>query len=304
MKRLNITLRQLRIFEAVSRHLHFHAAAQELCVSQPAVSLQIKQLEDVLGVALFEKIGKRVFLTQDGEIVLKHSNDILADVDALSEYLEVRTTGELSGTLKLSVASASNALAAKWIKNFQKHHPLVDVTITSNIRQLQHQDLHNNKVDLAILGKPRLEEMLEYEKIADYHLEFFAAPDHLLCQQEKVSFEDLKNETLIVGEPQSHTRITVERELAAHHITPKKVIEINYNAGIKEYIKQGFGISLLPKSVLSGELERGTLKSFQVGDKPLYAGLGVAWLPNRNLPRVAQAFIQFLREEVGPLKII
>lgn len=304
MRKLNITLRQLCIFESVSRHLHFHAAAQELCISQPAVSLQVKQLEDVLGVSLFEKIGKRVFMTQEGKGVLRYSNQILADVNALSEYLESHSGGEVSGTLRLSVANASNALAAKWVKAFQNLHPAVDVTIMSNIRQLQHKSLYSNKADLAIVGKPQPEEMLEYENIADYVMAFFAAADHPILNKNKVSFKDLEQETLIVGEPQSHSRITIERELAAHEVTPKKIIEINYNAGIKEYIKQGFGISLLPRSVVADELKNGTLKAFEIGDKVLTAGLGVAWLPNRNLPRVAQVFIQFLRDEVGPLKTI
>jgi DNA-binding transcriptional LysR family regulator len=190
----NVTLRQLKIFEAVARHLSFSRAAEELHLTQPAVSMQVQSLEDQAGLPLTEQAGKKVRLTAAGEEVARQARRIAEQLREAGEALAA-LKGVEAGRLKIGVVSTAKYFAPSLLAEFRRRHPGVEVQLTVHNRGTIVRLLAENEIDLAIMGTPPGEFETVAREFADHPLVFIAAPDHRLAQKRRIDPRQLAEET-------------------------------------------------------------------------------------------------------------
>ena len=221
---MNISHRQLKMFTTLAKHLNFTHAAKILHVTQPAISMQIKQLEDEIGLSLFEHMGKRMFLTPAGEETLRYAESILAELGEL-QYAISELKGIKRGHLKLMVANSLSGLTAKLMAKFLKVYPEINISLEVGNRQQQIKALSENRIDLAIMGKTPVEIPVESHVILTTDILILAAPNHPLAKEKNISLDRLGQEKFIYGEIGSATRVAMDLSLEAHHLE-KSHIEI------------------------------------------------------------------------------
>ena len=290
------TLRQLRIFECAARHRHFGRAAQELHLTQPAVSLQIKQLEMQAGVALFERVGRRVDLTRAGDLALSHTRQILAALREAEEALEaLRGTG--GGSLTIAVLSTGKYYTPKLLVEFRRLHPAVEIRFAFNNRESVLRALAENAVDLAVMGGvPRGIDAVAVP-FAEHPLAFIAAPEHRLARARRMSLARLSGETFVMREPGSGTRATLDKFFAAHKFRPREIIEFESNESIKQAVMGGLGVSFLSLHTTGLELATGRIAVLDVRNTPVIRAWNIVHLKRKRLTPAAAAFKAFIVRE-------
>jgi len=293
---LNFTLRQLQVFEKVATHLNYSRAAEELYLSQPAVSMQIKQLEGHIGLPLFEQMGKKVFLTEAGRELYHYSRNIaqqLAEMEAMFD--EMKGLGK--GRLTLSVVNTANYFIPQLLAKFCKLHPGINVTLQVANRAAVLKQLADNNTDLAIMGQPPDNLDISAEPFMDNPLVVIAAPDHPLARLKRVKFAQLAQETFLSREPGSGTRSAMERVFAKHHIQPRISMEMETNEAIKQAVQAGMGLGILSLHSIELELKAKRLVMLKVKHFPLLRHWFVAHRSNKRLSGAALAFKEFLLTE-------
>lgn len=290
---LHLTLRQLQVFEKVASHLNYSRAAKELYLSQPAVSMQIKQLEENLGLPLFEQMGKKIFLTEAGRELFHYSRNIsqqLAEMEAVFD--EMKGLGQ--GKLTLSVVNTANYFAPQLLARFCRQHPNINVTLQVANRDAVLKQLADNTTDLAIMGQPPDGLDIAAESFMDNPLVVIAAPDHPLASLKKVKFAQLAQETFLSREQGSGTRSAMERVFAQHHIQPRIGMEVETNEAIKQAVQAGMGLGILSLHSIELELEAKRLAVLNVEHFPLMRHWFVAHRSHKRLSGAALAFKTFL----------
>lgn len=197
---MNITIRQLEIFIAVSRAESYTQAAKEIHLTQPAVSMQIKQLEHQLGIPLFEQLGKKIYLTEAGKEIYQHARNILDQLDEMETFID-NIKGLNQGKLRISVATTANYFAPTLLSTFYKRFPGVTVTLDITNRQTLIQQLDENEVDLVIMGKPPKNMPLDATPFMDNPLVIIAPPDHPLARKKKIPIAQLEKEIFWYANP-------------------------------------------------------------------------------------------------------
>jgi DNA-binding transcriptional LysR family regulator len=290
---LHLTLRQLQVFEKVASHLNYSRAAEELYLSQPAVSMQIKQLEENLGLPLFEQMGKRIFLTEAGREVLHYSRSILqqlAEMEAVFDEMK----GPGQGKLILSVVNTANYFTPQLLARFCRQHPGINVILQVANRDAVLKQLADNTTDLAIMGQPPEGLDIIAESFMENPLVVIAAPGHPLAKLGKVEFAQLAQETFLSREKGSGTRSAMERIFAEHRIQPRLSMEMETNEAIKQAVQAGMGLGILSLHSIELELETGRLVVLNVEHFPLMRHWFVAHRSNKRLSSAALAFKEFL----------
>jgi len=297
---LHITLRQLKVFESVARNLSFSRAAEELYLTQPAVSMQIKQLEDNVDLPLFEQMGKRIYLTDAGRELYHYSKAIsqqLADMELALDELK----GLERGKLNISVVSTANYFAPHLLAKFCQRYSRVTVSLNVSNRETVLKHLADNLTDLAIMGQPPDDLDIVSESFMENPLVVIAPPDHPLCKKRKIPVKRLEEETFLVRELGSGTRSAMERFFSAHHISINKGMETDTNEAIKQAVQAGMGLAIMSLHTTELELETGRLKVLDVQDFPIMRHWHVVHRKNKRLSSVAQAFKVFLLKEATGL---
>ena len=293
---LNFTLRQLQVFEKVASHLNYSRAAEELYLSQPAVSMQIKQLEVNIGLPLFEQMGKKIFLTEAGRELFHYSRSIaqqLAEVEAVFD--EMKGLGK--GRLTLSVVNTANYFTPRLLAKFCKLHPGISVTLQVANRNAVLKQLADNSTDLAIMGQPPDGLDISAEPFMDNPLVVIAAPDHPFARLKRVKFSRLAQETFLSREPGSGTRSAMERVFSEHGIQPCIGMEMETNEAIKQAVQAGMGLGILSLHSIELELETKRLAVVNVEHFPLLRHWFVAHRSSKRLSSAALAFKDFLLTE-------
>lgn len=289
------TVRQMQVFEAVARHLSFSRAARELNLTQPAVSLQIKQLEGLARLPLFEQVGRRLHLTGAGEVLLGHAHAILGAV-ADSEEAMTALRGQRAGGLKIGGVSTAKYFAPFLLSAFAGGFPGVEVALTVVNRQRVVELLDENAIDLALMGQPPTDQRFTATRFADHPLVVIAAPTHRLAHR-RAAASDLSGETFLVREPGSGTRAAMERLLAEHGVVPGRTIEMASNETIKQAVMAGMGISFLSQHTVGLEVSVRRLEILNVEGTPVLRQWNVVHREGKRLLPVAEAFIRFLGEQ-------
>lgn len=288
------TLRQLQVFEAVARHLSFSRAAEELHLSQPGVSMQIKQLDEMAGLPLFEQIGKKIFLTEAGQEVYRVSQTIAQQVAVLDESLS-RLKGLDSGELKISAVSTAKFFAPRLLAAFGQLHPHVSVRLDVGNREKLLAALANNDTDLVIMGRPPEALDLEAHPFMDNPLVIIAPPQHPLAGKSRVPAVRLEGETFIMREPGSGTRAATERFFSEHGVKLSAGMEMNSNIAIQRAVEAGLGLGLVSRHTLDMELVLGRLVVLDVIDTPIQRHWYMVNRPGKRFSAAARSFIEFIK---------
>ena len=294
MRRL--TLRQFRVFDAVARHLSFSRAAEELHLSQPAVSMQVRGIEAILGMRLTEQLGKKIFLTEAGREVLHASQAITARLDDLQSNL-AQLRGMDSGRLNLAATSTVNAVATDILARFRGKHAGVSIHLDVSNRAAVLDLLAANRTDLAIMGQVPDGLGLEAIRFMDNPLVAIAPPDHPLAGKKKITVEELAAESFLVREAGSGTRAAMERFFAAKGQEIRTSMEMNSNEAIKQAVQAGLGLGILSLQTLEMELALKRLAVLVVEDFPIMRHWYIVHRADKRLSPAALAFKNFLLDE-------
>lgn len=292
----NITLRQLKIFEAVARHLSFSRAAEELHLTQPAVSMQVQALEDQAGLPLTEQAGKKVRLTAAGEEVARQARRIAEQLREAGEALAA-LKGVEAGRLKIGVVSTAKYFAPSLLAEFRRRHPGVEIQLTVSNRGTVVRHLAENDIDLAIMGTPPSEFETVATVFAEHPLVFIAVPDHPLAGKRRIDPGQLANETLLFREPGSGTRGALERFLGEHQVNVGATMELGSNETIKQAVMAGLGISFISEHTIGLERTVGRLVKLNVVGTPVGRQWRLVYRTDKRLMPAATAFVDFMNKE-------
>jgi DNA-binding transcriptional LysR family regulator len=265
---VNVTLRQLRIFEAVARYASISRAATELHLTQPAVSMQVKQLEDQIGLPLIDQIGKRLCLTEPGIELCRHAGRITTQMVELNAAMD-QFRGLERGVLRLAVVSTAIYFLPSLIAAFSRQHPGVRISLQVVNRDAVLSAMADNHADLAVTGQPPEHADITAHHFMDNPLVVIAAPDHPLAQAGKIALGVLEEETLLLREPGSGTRAMIERHFAANKLAYRPGCELSSNEALKQAVQAGLGIGIVPAQTLELELETRRLVVLQVQGFPI-----------------------------------
>lgn len=294
MRRL--TLRQFRVFEAVARNLSFSRAAAELHLSQPAVSMQVRGIEVILGMPLTEQLGRKIFLTDAGREVLHASLAITARLDDLQANL-AQLRGIDSGRLNLAATSTVNAIATDILARFRARHSGVSIHLDVSNRAEVLNLLATNHTDLAIMGQVPDNLGLEATRFMENPLVVIAPPEHPLVRRKRISIEELAAESFLVREAGSGTRGAMERFFAARGLEIRSSMEMSSNEAIKQAVQAGLGLGILSLQTLDMELALRRLAVLKVEGFPIMRHWYIVHRADKRLSPAAQAFKGFV---LGP----
>ncbi len=297
---MNITLRQLRIFEAVARHLSFTRAAEDLHLTQPAVSMQVKQLEEVAGLPLFEQVGKRIFLTEAGREMEVYARGVLATLEeARVVFDELR--GLKRGHLHIAVASTANYFVPQLLAEFCRRFPGVQVSLDVTNREGLLEALEDNVTDLVIMGKPPARIEVEAEVFMENPLVAIAAPGHALAGESAIPLSRLQDETFLIRERGSGTRSATERFFHEQGVSLSSTMEMSSSESIKQGVQAGLGLGLLSLHTLEMELALRRLVILDVNELPIIRNWYVMHRSGKRLSAVARSFRAFVKDEAGEI---
>lgn len=290
------TLRQLKVFESVARLNGYSKAAQELHLTQPAVSTQVRKLEEHAGCALFEQLGKKIFLTAAGTELLHHSRLIIRQFeDAEAALTQLR--GVAGGKLNVAVISAGDYFFPRLLVQFAARHPGVRLNLAVHNREDLLVQLADNLTDLAVMVRPPHDADTLAEAFAPHPYVIVAPPGHALARERQITLSQVVREPFIVREKGSDTWQSMAEGLGRHLERLNVAMQIRSTETIKQAVLAGMGISFLSAHTVSRELRDGSLVMLDVQGFPLMLHWYLVWRRHKRLPPVAQAFREFLLAE-------
>jgi DNA-binding transcriptional LysR family regulator len=289
----NATQRQLKVFEAVARHLSFSRAAEELHLTQPAVSTQVKQLEAHAGLPLFEQLGRRIYLTSAGTEMLQHARSILGQFRAAEEAM-AQLKGIAGGRLNVAVISAGDYFFPRLLAEFARAHPGITLNLTVHNREELLHCLDGNLTDLAVMVRPPADLDTLNEAFAPHPYVIVAAPDHPLASRRRIPLDAVVREPFVIRERGSDTWNSMQEALGRRIRTLNVAMEIRSTETIKQAVMAKMGLSFLSAHTISLELQLGRLAVLDVQGFPVLFNWYVVHRRNKHLPPVALAFRNFL----------
>ncbi len=288
-------IRQLKTFRAVAQLLSFKQAAEHLHYAQSSISAQIQALEEELDVQLFDRMGRRILLTEAGYSLLNYAEKIL---DLAEETrTEVTAAKELKGSLTIKVPETFGVhRLPKVIKQFRSHFPKVRLHFTTCTHEGLQKDLRKGVTDLAFLLTESFQSAdLEAEALGIETLILVAHPDHPLVKEPKVQTKDLKGETLLFSKVDCSYRRTVEAAFNMEKIRYDNTLEFNSVEAIKQCVMAGVGISILPEITVTEDISRGRLAALPWAEGALEVAELMIWYKDRWLSPTLNAFMETVR---------
>ncbi|QEP43236.1 LysR family transcriptional regulator [Ectothiorhodospiraceae bacterium BW-2] len=290
------TLRQLQIFEAIVRHGNFTRAAEELFLTQPTVSMQVKKLSDSLGIALFEQVGRNVRPTEAGMELYQSCRKIFENLANL-EMKVADLKGLKRGRLRLGVISTAKYFAPEVLGEFCQRHPGIDVSLKVSNRDRIIERINANEDDLYIMGQVPFDRLdVESFPFTANPLMVMAPRDHPLVKQKNISLERIVMEPMIMREPGSGIRDAAIRTFANRGLQPNVRMELGSNEAIKHAIVGHLGLSVLSLHTLALEGTNGPLALLDVEDFPIMRQWFLVYPKGKELSLVASTFLAFAME--------
>lgn len=290
------TLRQLKVFETIARHLSFTRAAEELYLTQPTVSMQVKQLADSVGMPLFEQIGKRIHLTEAGEELLRTCREIADSLERFEMIIADRK-GLKTGRLRLAVITTAKYFAPRVLGAFCERYPGVDVALKVTNQERVLERMSQNLDDLYIMGQPPEHADVVSQPFMENPLVVIAPHNHPLAGRKRIPLQRIAEEPFLMREIGSGTRVSTQRLFDKHKITLKVRMELGSNEAIKQGIAGGLGIAVLSRHCLALEGEKGPLVVLDVEHFPIRRHWYLIYPEGKTLSVVAQAFYDYLLDE-------
>ncbi|MDD5325086.1 MAG: LysR family transcriptional regulator [Polaromonas sp.] len=294
------TLKQMQTFIEVARQRSVSKAAERLFVTQPAVSMQIRQLEDAFGLPLVEPLGRNIQLTHAGEAFLTHAIAAMGQLKDL-EALMAEHVGMKKGHIDLAVVSTAKYFVPMLLMRFAKQFAGIDIHLSIDNRENILGMMARNEADLVVMGRSPANLDCNATPFATNPLAIVAAPDHTLVRRRKLPFSALGEHGFVVREQGSGTRAAMERLFAEHQTRLKVVMEMPSNETIKQAVMAGMGLSFLSLRTMRHELAGGYIALVDIEGMPLLGNWYITHLSHKKLSPAARAFKEFLIEQGGPL---
>jgi len=291
------SLRQLQVFEAIARLRSFTRAADELFLTQPTVSMQIKKLEQSIGLPLFEQVGKKIYLTQVGELLLETATDVLRTL-ANFDMAVADQKGLKTGSLKLAVVTTAKYFAPRVLGKFCSLYPGVDVSLKVTNRESLIARMAGNIDDLYIMGRPPASSEFEFQSFMDNPIIVIAPAGHPLAAEKDIPLENISAEPFIMREHGSGTRMAVESLFAEHQLKLKVRMELGSNEVIKQTIAGGLGISALSENTIDFNSEKELIK-LDVRYFPIPKKWYIGFPAGKRLSVIAQTFLEFMKTDIA-----
>lgn len=291
LKRL--TLRQIQIFLAICRHESYSRAADELALTQPAVSAQVRNLEELVGEPLFDYLGKQLYLTPAGHALRRAGQDLLQRLVHLEmELAELR--GVIRGSLSIAIESSAQYFLPGQVAAFCRQHPAVTVDLQVMNHDQVLKGLMENRVDLVVMGQVPDDRSLRFIPFRDNRLVAVCAPQDPLREAPPLSLAALSEQPLLLREPGSGTRGILEEHCLSQGIRLGERQQFGSLEALKAAVMAGLGISVLPEEACRAALEAGQLAQVAVQGFPLRRSWCLVHRRARHLSAVADALIQHL----------
>jgi LysR family transcriptional regulator, low CO2-responsive transcriptional regulator len=291
-----VTFHQLKVFEVTARRGSFTRAAEELFLTQPTVSIQMKQLTKAIGLPLFEQVGKRLYLTEAGQELLSTCQDIFERLDQF-EMTVSDLQGLQKGQLRLSVITTAKYVIPRLLGPFCQQYPGIDVALIVTNHEHILERLKENLDDLYIPSQVPESMDVFSDPFLENPLVVIASRHHPLAGAGYIPLERLNNESFIMREPGSGTRQAVEQLFEAHSISIRVRLELGSNEAIKQAVAGGLGISVLSRHCMALEGQTGQIAILNVEGFPIPRHWHIVHPKGKNLSVVARTFFKYLQSE-------
>ena len=297
----NLNLHQLATFQVVAKHCSYIRAAEELHFSQPAVSAQIRQLEETLGVKLFDKIGRRTHLTKAGEELYLYSQKIFSLIDETVETMSALASPD-SGRLSVGAdTTVGTYVIPNLLGKFRDIYPRVEITLEVVNPNPLLEELVNNRIDMAIMSRIPQEAPVFAAPFAHNELVLIAHPTHRLAGIDSIPFAEIAREHFLMRETGSGTRAALEKAFQEAGYPLQVSMQVGNNSAIKQSVAAGLGIALISRVAIDMELETNRLVMLDVEGFPLMRQWLLVHLKDKNLSATARAFKSFLLQHANLL---
>lgn len=291
---MNYTLNQLRIFLKVTQTKSVTKASEELHMTQPAVSIQLKNFQDQFEIPLFEVIKKRIYITDFGHEIAASVERILEEVNDI-KYKAKEHNGLLSGKLKLSVVSTGKYVIPYFITDFLKRNPGVELVLDVSNRTKVIESLGGNEIDFALLSLMPEKLKLNSIKLLENKLYLVGNSQYDSKQIKSSSFWE--SNPIIFREEGSATRMMMEQYLNEKSIDVKRRLELTSNEAVKQAVIAGIGCSIMPLIGLKNEVDKKQIQILKTKDLPIVTNWELVWLEEKKLSPVTAAFIRYIQKE-------
>ncbi len=291
---MNYTLHQLEIFYKIVQLKSVTKASEELFLTQPAVSIQLKKFQDQFHIPLFEVVGRKIYITEFGEEIALAAKKILDEVSAIN-YKALSFQGELAGKLKIAIVSTAKYAMPYFLSEFTQKHSGVDLIMDVTNKAEVVRALENNEIDFAMVSV--IPKKLKIERVQLMANKLYLVGGKQFSMSSKtLSHKKFEQLPLIYREQGSATRNAMERYISSHKISTYKKIELTSNEALKQAVIAGLGFSIMPLIGIKNELNTGDLQIIPVTDLPIVTNWNLIWLSSKNLSTVAKAFVAHIHE--------
>jgi DNA-binding transcriptional LysR family regulator len=292
---MHYTLHQLRVFLKVSEHESITRASEELLLSQPAVSIQLKKFQDQFEIPLTEVVGKQLFITDFGKEIAEAAQKILDEVDAIN-YKTMLFKNQLAGSLKISVASTGKYVMPYFLSDFMAEHKGVDLSMDVTNKTIVVQSLENNEVDFALVSV--IPDQFKTNKVQLLQNKLYLIGSPRIIPEKSMSVKKLfERFPLLFREEGSATRAAMESFLQENKIPINKKMKFKSNEALKQAAIAGLGFSIMPLIGIKNALNNGDLAVIPHKKLPIITHWHLIWLKAKKLSPVATAFLEFIQTE-------
>jgi DNA-binding transcriptional LysR family regulator len=292
---MNYTLNQLRIFVKVAQNQSITKASEELHLTQPAVSIQLKNFQDQFPIPLTEVVGRKLFLTEFGKEIALAAEKALNEIHAIN-YKTLEYGGNLAGQLKIAVVSTGKYVMPYFLSGFMEKHSGVDLVMDVTNKASVIQNLENNEVDFALVSVlPKHLNVSRVELMEN--ILYLVGNNSKIELQGKTGLKALANSPLLFRENGSATRMAMENYLNSKKIKVSKKIELTSNEAVKQAVVAGLGYSVMPLIGIKNELINGSLNISKLPGLPIKTNWNLIWMSSKRFSPVAQTFLNYLEEE-------
>jgi len=290
---MNYTLHQLQIFVKIAELKSVTRASEALHLTQPAVSIQLKKLQEQFDIALTEVVGRNIYITDFGHEIVAAANRILAEAD-LIKHKTMAYKGHLVGQLKIAIVSTGKYVMPYFLAPFMKEHNALDLTMDVTNKTSVMSALSKNEVDFALISV--IPEGLPLNELELLENSLFLVGKNPPSQEKKLSTKQLNNLTFIFREKGSATRDIMEKYMKSKNIKPKKIIELTSNEAVKQAVIAGLGHSIMPIIGIKNAIKNGDLYLISAPDLPVSTLWRLVWLKSKKFSPASQAYLKFLTE--------
>ncbi|TCP27924.1 DNA-binding transcriptional LysR family regulator [Tenacibaculum skagerrakense] len=291
---MHYTLHQLEIFQKIAELKSVTKASEELYLTQPAVSIQLKKFQDQFQIPLFEIVGRKLYITEFGEEIALAAEKILSEVSAIN-YKAMSFQGALAGKLKIAIVSTAKYAMPYFLTGFLKEHKGVDLVMDVTNKSEVVRSLENNEVDFAMVSTIPKNLKINRIQLMENKLYLVGGKQHKATNK-NLSIQEFEQLPLIYREQGSATRNAMERFIASQKISTYKKMELKSNEALKQAVIAGLGYSIMPLIGIKNELNNGDLQVIPVKSLPIITNWNLIWLKSKNLSNVAKELINYIKE--------